>query len=408
MHRIAGHKLMRACLLGMTQIVGFGSTLYLLTVLAAPIGNTMGWPLSWVTAGMSAGILVSALAAPHIGRRIARGDGRRILVTGSLLLAAGLAVIGSAWHYAIYLLGWCIVGLGMACSLYDAVFGTLGRAYGHDARRLISTVALWGGFASTVFWTLSGLLTDALGWRMTCLVYAAAQIAISLPVFRFATPTGSPHTEPTAAGTRARSGPAPVHTLEPARTLAGLLFVAEVLVASIVAVHLVNLLGEMGIGLAAAVALGAFIGPAQVAGRAVEMTLGQRLHPAMTALIAVGAILAGLCLLSLGKPAANTIAVIVYGAGIGVLSIARGTLPLALFGPARQPVVMGQIARPVMLVQALSPVAGALLVTHLPPAAVFWLLAAITGIALIAGLALRHICLSAGDAAAATQGRPRS
>lgn len=402
MPRIAASPLLQACLLGVTQIVGFGSTLYLLTVLAAPIGNAMGWPLAWVSGGMSAGIVTSALVAPHIGRLIAREGGRRVLMTGSLLLAAGLATIGLAWHYAIYLIGWSLVGLGMACSLYDAVFSTLGRAHGHKARRLISTVALWGGFASTVFWTLSGVLVEAAGWRVTCLVYAAAQIAICLPLFFFAAPAGLAEAAPADPDRKARPHPVArtVHTLEPARTLSAILFIAEVLVASIIAVHLVNLLARMDVGLTAAVVLGAFIGPAQVAGRAVEMTLGQRLHPAMTVILAIGAIITGLGLLTIDAPVVRMLAVIVYGAGIGVLSIARGTLPLALFGPVRQPVVTGQIARPIMLVQAVSPVAGAFAITRLPPETVLWLLAAIAGIALAASLLLRRICLAQPDPAA--------
>jgi hypothetical protein len=54
-------------------------------------------------------------------------------------------------------------------------------------------------------------------------------------------------------------------------------------------------------------------------------------------------------------------ALVLYGAGIGLESIARGTLPLAVFGPERYPVIMGRIAMPSLIAQALAPTIGALL-----------------------------------------------
>ena len=56
-----------------------------------------------------------------------------------------------------------------------------------------------------------------------------------------------------------------------------------------------------------------------------------------------------------------TLGLVLYGAGIGLESIARGTLPLAIFGPARYPVIMGRIAMPSLIAQAAAPSIGTVL-----------------------------------------------
>src|SRR5262249_31838969 len=127
-------------------------------------------------------MLSGGLASPVIGRLIEGWGGRRVLATGSLLLAVGLVGVGSATRLEVYLAAWCVVGLGMGAGLYEAVFPALGRLYGAQARSPITTVTLIGGFASTVCWPLSAYLHDAGRWRGTCFIYAGLQILIALPL----------------------------------------------------------------------------------------------------------------------------------------------------------------------------------------------------------------------------------
>ena len=82
--------------LGLMQILCWGSSYYLPTVLAVPIARDTGWPLAGVVGGLSLGLVVAALAAPRVGRLIDAKGGRDVLSAGVLLLAAGLVSLGLA------------------------------------------------------------------------------------------------------------------------------------------------------------------------------------------------------------------------------------------------------------------------------------------------------------------------
>ena len=132
---------------------------------------------------------------------------------------------------------------------------------------------------------------------------------------------------------------------------------------TLVSVHLITLLQARGVALAAAVSYGALIGPAQVGARVLEMANKGRHHPLWTLTVAMGLVVSGLAVLAVGIPAVG-VALVLYGAGNGIYSIARGTVPLALFGPARYPVLVGRLARPGLVAQALAPSLGALALTY--------------------------------------------
>jgi MFS family permease len=149
--------------LGVVQILTWGSSFYLPAVVAGPIADDTGWPLSWVVGGLSLGLLLAAAASPHVGTAVHRRGGRPVLALAALLLAAGLAILAFAPVLSVYLAGWMLLGLGMGCGLYDPAFATLGRLYGAEARPAITTLTLWGGFASTVCWPLSAYRSRILG-----------------------------------------------------------------------------------------------------------------------------------------------------------------------------------------------------------------------------------------------------
>ena len=167
--------------LGVTQILAWGSSTYLPAVLNAPVVADTGWPVTWVAGGLSAGQLMAAAVSPRVGRAIGEWGGRIVLAASAGLLAIGLAIIGAASSLPVYVLGWTIIGAGMGAGLYDAAFATLGTIYGQSARSAITTLTLYGGFASTVCWPLSAFLVERYGWRSTCFVYAAIQLCVSMP-----------------------------------------------------------------------------------------------------------------------------------------------------------------------------------------------------------------------------------
>ena len=364
--------------LGITQILAWGSSFYLPAVLARPVAADTGWSLGWVVGGLSLGLLAAGLVAPKVGRTIDAKGGRPVLTASSILLGSGLATLALAHSLPVYLMAWLVMGIGMGAGLYDAAFATLGRLYGKDARRAITTLTLWGGFASTVCWPLSAWLVEHFGWRGACATYAAIQILISLPLHAFVLPgvgTVRPDAKPSGETPEA---PAP-QTLTGARRNRAFLLLATVLTlgavtASMIGVHLLTLLQARGLDLAAAVALGALVGPSQVGARVVEMAFGRHYHPIWTMVASVSMVAAGVTLLVVGFPIL-ALALALYGAGNGIGSIAKGTLPLALFGPFGYASLMGRLAMPSLLAQALSPLLGAILIEWSGPAAALGLLA---------------------------------
>ena len=182
--------------LGVTQIFAWGSSYYLPAVLAKPIAADTGWSLSWVVGGLSLGLLIAGLVSPWVGRAIARRGGRPVLAVSAGLLAAGLSALALAHSLPAFLIAWLVIGLGMGAGLYDPAFATLGRLYGQGGRSAITTLTLFGGFASTVCWPLSAFLDAHLGWRGACLVYAGFQLAVALPAYLFVLPRESPRPAP--------------------------------------------------------------------------------------------------------------------------------------------------------------------------------------------------------------------
>ncbi|GJD94441.1 MFS transporter [Methylobacterium iners] len=357
--------------LGVAQILAWGSSFYLLGVLAAPIAADTGWPLAWVFGGLTLGLLVAGLVSPCIGRIIDEHGGRPVLGASSLSLAAGLVVLGLAPSLPVFLAGWLLLGLGMGCGLYDPAFATLGRLYGADARPAITSLTLWGGFASTVSWPLSAFLLDHGGWRGACFVYAGLQLVVSLPLVLLLIPAAARST-----GISAGSAPAvdlAPHERRPLLLMAGVLVLGGA-VMSLFSAHVLTLLQARGVPLASAVTFGALIGPSQVAARIVEMMFKGRHHPLWTLTAAMSLVALGVLLLALGLPLV-ALAVILYGAGNGIYSIARGTVPLVLFGPERYAPLVGRLARPGLVAQALAPPVGAFVLAHGGAGATFGLLA---------------------------------
>jgi MFS family permease len=279
-----------------------------------------------------------------------------VLAAGSLLVALGLAIVGLAPNLPLYLGGWLVVGTGMGAALYDAAFATLGALYGAAARGPIAGVTLFGGFASTVCWPFSALLVESFGWRGACLVYAAIHILLGMGAALLVVPARAPRTPESIAAQPAAAGLQPDERVVFVLLSGALTIGAAIL--SLVGTQLITLLRGSGLSLGEAVGLGMIIGPAAVGARAIETLAGSRYHPIWTMAASVTLVCGGALLFFVG-PAAFAAAIAVYAAGNGIGSIAKGTLPLALFGAARYPALAGRLALPVMLAMALAPYVGA-------------------------------------------------
>ena len=370
--------------LGLGQILGWGSSYYLPAVLAKPIAVDTGWSLPWIVTGLSIGSITAGLIAPRVGRAIQVRGGRPVMATGAVLLALGLLALSLAPSLPLHLLAWVVIGGGMGCSLYDAAFSTLGTLYGQEARRAITTLTLFGGFASTICWPMSAFFLERLGWRGTCFAYALLHLGLTLPLYGLVLPSSSE----VDAGSRPFPSESRVREIagEPVPDRQWLVFAILATgislgwaISSVLSVHLLTILQATGFDLLDAVALGALVGPSQVSGRGVEMALGKHYRPIWTLAISVLLVASGLGLLII-SPSITVAALIFYGAGIGIASIARGTLPLAIFGAERYPIWVGRLAAPTLIAGAVSPALAAVLLERAGPTITLYML---EGLALV-------------------------
>jgi MFS family permease len=372
--------------LGLAQIFAWGSSYYLPAVLAKPISRDMNWPFAWVVGGLSLGLLAGSLASPHVGAAIERHGGRLVLAFSAVAIGTGQAGLAIAPNLSVYAFAWLVMGVGMAAGLYDANFAVLGRLYGLNARSAITTVTLYGGFASTVCWPLSAFLVSEIGWRGACLTYATIQIAVALPLYLSVLPrSDSPSRAYLHEGTAAE----PQRTQKPSLALLILLAATLTLSAalsSLMSTHLLTLLQASGFALSAAVGLGALAGPSMVAARVIEMAIARHHHPIWTQFGSASFVAIGLAGLWAKHPLIPA-ALLSYGAGLGLESIAVGTLPLSLFGASGYATLIGRLATPSWLAQAAAPWIGALLLERRGAHAT---------LAVVSGVALVNVALTVG------------
>jgi MFS family permease len=344
--------------LGVSQTLAWASSYYLPAILADPISAGIGVPRAWVFGAFTVALLIAAAAGPYVGRAIDRLGGRGVLIVSNLVLAAGLVVLAAATGPVSLFAAWALLGIGMSLGLYDAAFATLARLYGHEARGPITGITLFAGFASTLSWPLSSFLDHVLGWRVACLVWAALNLMVALPLNRFLLPL-----PPKSSPASAHDAPAAPVGWRPYREmfLLAFVFAAGWFVTGAMASHLPGLLERAGATPFEAIAAASLVGPAQVAARAAEFVLLRRVHPLVPARIAallhpIGAVV----LAWFGPPAAMAFAVL-YGAGNGLLTIARGTVPLVIFGPHGYGARNGLLGAPARTAQAFAPLLFGLL-----------------------------------------------
>lgn len=340
-------------MLGTAQTLAWASSYYLPAMLAAPMARELGLSVTAVFAAFSLAMLLAAGIGPFAGRAIDRFGGRPVLVASNLVFAAGLAALALAQGPWTLFGAWLLIGAGMGCGLYEAGFATLVHLYGRAARNPITGITLLAGFASTVGWPLSAALEAGIGWRGACWAWAGLHLLLGLPL-NLSLPRTPQPAAPAAAAAALPEVPPPAHPMRAAALLA-YVFAVTWFVSTAMASHLPQVLQLAGVGLAGAVVAGALIGPAQVAGRLLEFGLLRRLHPLFSArAAALGHPAGALLLMLLGGPAAMLFAVL-HGLGNGIMTIAKGTLPLAIFGPQGYGALTGMLMVPTRVLQAAAP-----------------------------------------------------
>jgi MFS family permease len=378
--------------LGLSQLVCWGISYYLIAAFGERIAEDLGWSGIQVYGGFSAALVVMAITSPLTGRLIDTYGGRSIMASGSILMAVGILGIALSHSLAPYYLSWLVLGAAMRLTLYDAAFAALARIGGAGAKRPISQITLLGGLASTVFWPIGFFLADVFGWREALFMYAlfallTVPLHLALPTAQYTENRDGKDSGPLADGVLAKDGPE--------RLVAGSLYAFIFMVLNFLnsgmSAHMINILAGLGIAAAVSVWASTLRGIGQSLARVCEVLFGARIHP-FTLTILASSVLPFCFVLGLasGKLVLAAFAfAFLFGAGNGLLTISRGTLPLVLFDHQSYGTFVGKLLIPSFLVSAASPVAYSAMIEQWGEAASLWLSALLALLVLAASVYLK-------------------
>jgi MFS family permease len=380
--------------LGISMIVDYGALYYAFTLLAPRISDDLDWSLSFTFGGLSAAFFCAGLTAPTTGRLLDRHGGRFVMSWGTVAAAAALSALALAHGPVSYFVTIILVEIAGTAVLYHAAFTTLTQIYGRGARRAITFTTLTAAFSSTLFWPLTSALLSHYDWRTVTLMLAGLLLSVSLPI-HLLLPAHRPTADTLEGGRVGRPSAAEPPMLEGANRrrafiLVALSFSLTGFVIASLPLHLIPVLTSLGFSGAVAVMLGSLIGPSQFLVRFLEMMAGQRLSALSVGLIAAGLIPLGLSILMLGGSSllVGILFAVVYGMGQGLESIAKGIVPLALFGTAGYGAILGKISRAGLVVSAGAPWIFSLVRERYGPIAVLALVVVVGVIATVAYLGI--------------------
>lgn len=354
---------------GAAQVISHAGAYYLPAVMAVPASIELSISSATVYAGLSLALAVSGLAGPTAGKLVDRFGGRPVLIASNLLLATGLSLLALAQGLGLLLLAYAVLGLGMATGMFEVAFAAIVRIFGKKSHNALVGVTMVAGFASVAGWTISVFVEARYGWRGVCWFWAAMNVLVALPL-NMLIPRASDSADPTSP-VESHNQTAQTSTVvhDPKRekyitVLLAFVFASSGFISMGMMSHLPRLLEGVGVPLLVAFSIGALVGPAQITGRILDFTFLRRLHPLIGTRIAALAHPLGIAaLVVLGAPFA-ALFVILHGLGNGILIIARGTLPLALFGPQGFGRRQGWLTMPAKFAQAIAPFTFGLALTQ--------------------------------------------
>jgi len=372
--------------LGLAQLINWGVSFYLPGAFAWRIVRATGWAQTVVFAGPSLAMLVMAAVSPYSGRWLERFGGRRVMCAGTLICSAGCAVLASSTTLVQFFAAWCLLGIGMRLSLYDAAFATLATLYGAAARRPMTQITLMGGFATTVFWPLGNWLGDTWGWRIGVCVFGG------IGLIAWALLRSLPPTPPRVVTAGERPLAATALPWRPALLYGSVMALVSIL-SSGLAAHLTSLLGAHGLP----VGLAALWGVGQVCARMLEW-LQPRQASAVKLNVVVGCGLPlcfALGLAGMSSLAAAAVFIFLYGALNGLATLLRASLPLELFAHGAYARALGTLLTPAFALAAIAPWGYALAREQWGDLAILWVSLAIGLLIACAALALLRLARQA-------------
>ncbi|MGN7773587.1 MFS transporter [Phyllobacterium sp. 22552] len=348
----SGQKILRPLvILSIAQLIGWG-TVSFLAVISHEIGADLGLDISTIFAGTTVFYIAMGTCAPFLSGTFRRFGARQVMICGTVIAACGLGLLSSCHSPITYFLAWLILGVAGSATLTTPAHILLNEIAGRDAGRAIATLMLVTGLYGTVFWPLTSILTAQLGWRGTCVTYAAVLLVICLPLYIFGLPRSSKID---------RVNPAPDSQLVRPNDRTFVLIVTAIALNAFVtfgfSAILIELLKAEGLSASNAIAFGSALGILQISARGLNIVVGKR-WDGLTMGIASSAILF-LSLIVLLVAHGSILAIVaflaLYGLGSGALAVARSTIPLVFYDKSDFAKALSRIALPLNWISAISP-----------------------------------------------------
>jgi MFS family permease len=398
------HALEATLGLGVSQMIGWGTTFSPLALYAKPIQAELGLSREAVFSGIAIMLVVNAALSPRMGRMVDRRGARAFMMWGSVAIAGALIVLSQAQGYASWALAWALIGAAMTLMLTTTALPALVQAVGNDARRAITGLTLVTGFTSTVFLPLNHLLFQSYGWRGAFLVHAAMHLLICLPIhWRVLRPRPNTLADTITTRTAATPATAPPNLLTTQQRRLAFILIAvwscmEGLLTWGLYMQVIDIFGGFGIATGTAIAIWALNGPSQAGARAVELAFGSRYSILATALGSAVFVTLGFIVLAFAGVTTTTAAIlaIMIGLGHGLFAIARNTLPLVVFGAREYGAYMGLLTVPQNAANAIAPLLFAAAYSQYGASAALTVAGAAASCAFLSVVALVTFCWRAG------------
>ena len=383
--------------LGIAQIYAWATTYYIPAAIMQIVPNELHQNSLWVMGGISWALFVGGVFAPQIGAWIEAEGGRRPLTLGNVLMGLGLIGLSQTYHLFLWYVSWTLIGLGMALGLFNALFATIGRLLGQEAKKVIIRITLISGFA-TLLWPVTTYLIQMFGWRQMLIIYAIPHLVLFAPSVYLLIPSWIPKHE---------TSEAPLNFQEKKKLklmfyILASYIVLRSIVGTTISIDILAMLKGLGLVLSSAAFVAALIGPSQIAGRILELYFGQRFSPIHSAIFWTLMLpLSILALLFIGEKAAPIFSII-YGMSNGVLTITMGVLPLVLFGANGYAKRLGNLAMPTLIAQSITPLLLDPLIQSNSSRMIFTL-CGILGIFALLSMVLLYILVTRSSAESATE-----
>lgn len=355
--------------LSITLTTTYGTLYYAIAILARPIQAEMGWSGDITVGAYSIALLIAGLCAYSTGKIIDQKGGRLLMTAGSALAGVLLLALSQTDSLWLYYAVWAGLGVALAMTQYEAAFTVVVAAFPQAYRNRIGLLTLAGGLASTVFWPLTHALVMGIGWRGATAVLGACTLVVCVPLHWYTVPRTAPRERQASAVTPVL----PDHLTPGLRKILrapifwvlALSFTAFAFVNAAMALHSIPILESRGVDSLAAVSLAALVGPVQIASRFTDVLFSGRLPAFVMGAITVLSIPLGLAVL---LPAPQFLALIyvfilLYGGGLGLITIARAATIAEIFGRSRYGAVSGVLSAPSAVARAAGPVTAAAVLT---------------------------------------------